>query len=140
MTIRTGNYPVAAALLFFALTGSTHAFKLWDDVREKLDHLQRSSSAAVKMLPKAAAIPTQDMLRALGDFSDEEELAIGKRAAGNLLGVAPVVDDPSLQKYVNRVGRWNDRHRCGNLLPCAGQERRIGSGQPGDAADGAGRV
>lgn len=45
-------------------------------------------------------------LRALGGFSQEEEIAIGRQAAGNILGAAPLVKDPTLQRYVNRVGRW----------------------------------
>jgi predicted Zn-dependent protease len=45
-------------------------------------------------------------LRALRGFSQEEEIAIGRQAAGNILGAAPLVKDPMLQRYVNRVGRW----------------------------------
>ncbi|MDD2914390.1 MAG: M48 family metalloprotease [Gallionella sp.] len=36
----------------------------------------------------------------------EEEVAIGRQIAGNLLGAAPLVKDAKLQKYVNSVGRW----------------------------------
>jgi len=36
----------------------------------------------------------------------EEEIAIGRQIAGNLLGAAPLVRDTKLQKYVNNVGRW----------------------------------
>lgn len=45
-------------------------------------------------------------LRALSGFSQDEEIAIGRQAAGNILGAAPLVKDPNLQRYVNRVGRW----------------------------------
>ena len=38
--------------------------------------------------------------------SQEEEIAIGREITGNLLGVAPLVKDEALQKYVNSVGRW----------------------------------
>lgn len=38
--------------------------------------------------------------------SDEEEIAVGRQIAGNLLGAAPLVKDKALQKYVNLVGRW----------------------------------
>lgn len=38
--------------------------------------------------------------------SKEEEIALGREIAGNLLGVAPLVKDEALQKYVNSVGRW----------------------------------
>jgi len=36
----------------------------------------------------------------------EEEVAIGRQIAGNLLGAAPLVKDAKLQKYVNNIGRW----------------------------------
>ncbi len=38
--------------------------------------------------------------------SKEEEIALGREIAGNLLGAAPLVKDETLQKYVNSVGRW----------------------------------
>ncbi len=43
---------------------------------------------------------------ALGGYSEEEEVAIGRQIAGSLLGAAPLVKDKQLQKYVNNVGRW----------------------------------
>ena len=42
----------------------------------------------------------------LTGFSQEEEVAIGRQAAGNILGAAPLVKDAMLQQYVNQVGRW----------------------------------
>jgi len=36
----------------------------------------------------------------------DEEIAIGRQIAGNLLGAVPLVSDTKLQKYVNNVGRW----------------------------------
>jgi beta-barrel assembly-enhancing protease len=38
--------------------------------------------------------------------TQEEEIAIGRQIAGNLLGASPLVKDDRLQKYVNEVGRW----------------------------------
>ena len=38
--------------------------------------------------------------------TQEEEVAIGRQIAGNLLGAAPLVKDAKLQQYVNNVGRW----------------------------------
>jgi beta-barrel assembly-enhancing protease len=46
------------------------------------------------------------LLSAVRPISAQEEAAIGRRIAGNLLGVAPLVNDAKLQEYVNRVGRW----------------------------------
>ena len=42
----------------------------------------------------------------LGGYSEQEEIAIGRQIAGNILGAAPLVKDDKLQQYVNRVGRW----------------------------------
>ncbi|MCP5279826.1 MAG: M48 family metalloprotease [Thiobacillus sp.] len=54
------------------------------------------------------ARPETQLLSALlkGNTSQEEEVRIGRRIAGNLLGAAPLVKDPALQQYVNNVGRW----------------------------------
>jgi len=41
-----------------------------------------------------------------GETSAEEERQIGAQIVGNLLGVAPLVNDDRLQRYVNLVGRW----------------------------------
>ncbi len=38
--------------------------------------------------------------------SEQEEIAIGRQIAGNLLGASPLVKDAKLQQYVNMVGRW----------------------------------
>ena len=47
-----------------------------------------------------------NVLSGLVGTSQEEEVAIGKQIAGNLLGASPLVKDKNLQKYVNNVGRW----------------------------------
>lgn len=52
--------------------------------------------------PSSAA----NVLSGLVGTSQEEEVAIGKQIAGNLLGASPLVKDKNLQKYVNNVGRW----------------------------------
>ena len=46
------------------------------------------------------------LLAAASGTSQEDEIAIGRQIAGNLLGAAPLVKDPRLQKYVNNVGSW----------------------------------
>lgn len=38
--------------------------------------------------------------------SKEEEISVGRKITGNLLGAAPLVKDEVLQTYVNQVGRW----------------------------------
>lgn len=48
----------------------------------------------------------RDAVTAVAGVSEEEELKIGREVAGRMLGAAPLVNDPALQGYVNRVGRW----------------------------------
>jgi predicted Zn-dependent protease len=55
--------------------------------------------------PPAAASQNKPALN-LDSPSMEEEIQIGREITGNLLGAAPLVKDPALQKYVNQVGRW----------------------------------
>jgi predicted Zn-dependent protease len=43
---------------------------------------------------------------ALKPISEKEEIDIGRDLAGRLLGQVQLVDDASVQAYVNRVGRW----------------------------------
>jgi predicted Zn-dependent protease len=43
---------------------------------------------------------------ALKPISEPEEIAIGRDLAGRLLGQIELVNDPNVQAYVNRVGRW----------------------------------
>jgi predicted Zn-dependent protease len=40
------------------------------------------------------------------DIPESEEITIGNGIAANILGASPLVNDPGLQKYVNRVGFW----------------------------------
>lgn len=56
----------------------------------------------------AQEAPRDQLIKALlkGKTSDAEEARIGQQIAGNLLGVAPLVRDDALQRYVNRVGTW----------------------------------
>ena len=44
--------------------------------------------------------------KAVKEIDEPEEIAIGRDVASRLLGAAPLVPDPALQRYVNHVGRW----------------------------------
>ncbi len=46
------------------------------------------------------------LVAALKPVSERSEIKIGKGIAANLLGAAPPVDDPALQAYVNKIGKW----------------------------------
>jgi predicted Zn-dependent protease len=67
----------------------------------------------IRQIPGAAqpqtGQPSQKPQAQPGLFADtsiEEEVAIGRQLAGDLLGAVPLVKDDKLQVYVNRVGRW----------------------------------
>jgi predicted Zn-dependent protease len=46
------------------------------------------------------------VVTATSEIAEPEEIGIGRDMAARLLGAAPLVDDPALQRYVNNVGRW----------------------------------
>lgn len=54
-----------------------------------------------KMLDKAKTV-----MSATTEIAEPDEIAIGRDMAARLLGAAPLVNDPGLQRYVNHVGRW----------------------------------
>lgn len=43
---------------------------------------------------------------ATAPITDEQEIELGQGIAARLLGAQPLVRDPALQQYVNRVGLW----------------------------------
>lgn len=51
-----------------------------------------------------------DVLKSAGEankeMTEKDEIALGGQMASTLLGTAPLVKNPALQKYVNDVGRW----------------------------------
>ena len=48
----------------------------------------------------------KNVVKATRDIPQDEEIQIGHDVAARLLGAAPLVPDPHLQRYVNNVGRW----------------------------------
>lgn len=48
----------------------------------------------------------QKIKKANEDVSEPQEIELGSGIASNLLGAAPLLDNPEVQRYVNRVGRW----------------------------------
>src|SRR5262245_51653360 len=52
----------------------------------------------------------KDLRAATSSMDEKEEVEIGREVAGRMLGAAPLVPDPGLQAYVNRVGRWVASH------------------------------
>lgn len=48
----------------------------------------------------------KDISRTVTGIDEEDEIEIGRDAAAILLGASKPVDDPELQRYVNKIGRW----------------------------------
>lgn len=116
-TIKGALILVAAALLG---AGLVQAGELEDVLKGLLKPKQQQGTQPPSQ-PVAPAQPTaptapvaqpekpkDQLLKALlgGKTTVEEETRIGQQIAGNLLGAAPLVRDDTLQRYVNRVGRW----------------------------------
>ncbi|HCA27529.1 MAG TPA: peptidase M48 [Betaproteobacteria bacterium] len=59
----------------------------------------------------------QKARQAGSEVSTAQEERIGAGIAANLLGAAPLVRDPALQRYVNDVGRWLTLHTSRPDLP-----------------------
>ncbi|MFA6119784.1 MAG: M48 family metallopeptidase [Sideroxydans sp.] len=56
-------------------------------------------------LEKAVKV-VQKVQKANADVSEPQEIDLGGGIASNLLGAAPLWDNPPVQRYVNKVGRW----------------------------------
>ena len=48
----------------------------------------------------------KNVVKATSDIAEPEEISIGRDMSARLLGAAPLVNNPALQRYVNHVGRW----------------------------------
>ena len=100
---------ITAALLGLSL-GLTQprpgfAFSL-DDLTNELKKAEEKVKQQKEKLDKAR-----------GKVSTEEEIEIGGNLISGLLGAAPLVDDPALQRYVNDVGFWIAAQSKRNKLP-----------------------
>ena len=77
-------------------------------LEEKIKGPAEPSSSAAKAPASPEGAPSAQMpsIPPIGNVPEADEIKIGRRIAGNLLGAAPLVKNPALQGYVNRVGRW----------------------------------
>ena len=91
-----------AGFFLFGLASAARGFDLWQSIEKKIEDIKRTPTTA----DKPHSEPAREIARALSGFSLKEEISIGRKAAGSLLGVAPMVKNPRLQAYVNQVGRW----------------------------------
>lgn len=81
------------------------ALDLGNVLKDALDKTQPKEEAAA-VAPENAKTESSQPTINLKKPSRTEEIQLGREIAGNILGAAPLVKDPELQKYVNQVGRW----------------------------------
>lgn len=92
-------YEVVLLSGFMLNCGMVYGFDFGQELNKALkENVQKKIGES----PGAAA----NVLSGIVGTSQEEEVAIGKQIAGNLLGASPLVKDKRLQKYINNVGRW----------------------------------
>jgi predicted Zn-dependent protease len=103
---RTITTAILPSVLLLCVGGAAHALDLGQELKKAFE--QSTQTTPEPGRPPSSAGGGIDLggMRGLFGFSAEEEVAIGRQAAGNLLGAAPLVKDAKLQKYVNNVGRW----------------------------------
>jgi predicted Zn-dependent protease len=86
--------PVVAFAFCCAWTAPSQAFDL-NDLKKQLDEVKEKADSSKKKIDQAR-----------GEVSQQEEIEIGRNLVSGLLGAAPLVDNASLQRYVNDVGFW----------------------------------
>lgn len=86
------------------LSISASAYDLGKELKKAIEQKQPAQQEAAKT--DSQEPPAATVLGVLKNDSEEDEIAIGRQIAGNLLGAAPLLKDKALQKYVNNVGRW----------------------------------
>ena len=95
-----------SSILLLCFGGAAHAADPWQDLLKAIEPKGQKETESDRPQPSPGGGIDLGIVRALTGFSQEEEVAIGRQAAGNILGAAPLVQDAKLQQYVNRVGRW----------------------------------
>lgn len=77
-----------------------------DALRKQIDPNSESTATPTATTTNNASTEQTEATINWKNPTKEEEIALGREIAGNLLGAAPLVKDEALQKYVNSVGRW----------------------------------
>lgn len=95
-----------SSILLLCVGGAAHAADPWQDLLKAIEPKSQKGTESGQPQSSPGGGLDLGVVRALTGFSQEEEVAIGRQAAGNILGAAPLVQDAKLQQYVNRVGRW----------------------------------
>ncbi len=112
---------ILMSVLFFALMGSANAggfgdlFKavLDSQIKPKTENNQDITISSQNNVQPEKRVTNEDLVANIlfgSSMSLEKEYSLGRGVAGSLLGVYPLVNDPSLQAYVNYVGKWVASH------------------------------
>ncbi|WP_137718414.1 M48 family metallopeptidase [Methylobacillus flagellatus] len=89
-----------------AVSSQAHAFDLGNALKDAVkQQTGGEATTGSEVQTPAGSASTQTSFNWKSP-SPEEEMALGRQLAGNLLGAAPLVKDAKLQAYVNQVGRW----------------------------------
>lgn len=80
--------------------------KIKEDIPSRLKQPQQAGEPAQPDQKPSGSHGILNILKEVAGPTQDEEIAIGRQIAGNLLGAAPLVKDAHLQQYVNNVGRW----------------------------------
>ena len=97
------RHPFFLALMLTAIPAQ--ALDLGDALKGALEERKQEQSAASPAEATSSTGKPEPTIN-LKKPSRAEEIQLGREIAGNILGAAPLVKDPELQKYVNKVGRW----------------------------------
>jgi len=97
---------VVFCLLMLSAVGAVQA----DSLKDRLKELIRPPKDKPERSAPAAEQGDDIKIPPIGNVRVEDEIRLGRRISGNLLGAAPLVKDAKLQQYVNRVGRWVASH------------------------------
>jgi predicted Zn-dependent protease len=104
--LSTVKKALLSGILILCFGGAALAADPWQDLKKAIEQKSPKEAESGRPQPSPGGGIDLGVLRAFSGFSQEEEVAIGRQAAGNILGAAPLVKDSKLQQYVNRVGRW----------------------------------
>ncbi len=100
--MKIAKYAFAGLLAAACASAAAFDFGDLDKLKEALQ--QPEGQQLLQQLPVSPQLI--NVVKEVVGPTQEEEIAIGRQIAGDLLGAAPLVKDAALQRYVNHVGRW----------------------------------
>ncbi len=93
-------------LSFFIFIPQAHAIDLGDTLKVIINSNTSGKTGNESKEVSAPDAPANEKIFGIKNYSEDEEIQMGREIAGNLLGASQLVKDAALQKYVNQVGRW----------------------------------